>query len=437
MPDQERQPSISHSLAVSMTAKEKNWALFTLGLVLFTHIVDFMVLMPLGPQLFRNLNITPKHFSTLISVYSFAAGIFSFLGSLIFDRVDRKKALLTAYCGFLVGTLSCALSETYSSLLVARTLAGAFGGVLSAISFAIVADLFLMEERGTANGKLMTAYSLATVIGIPFGLLLSNSLQWQAPFFAIVFLGVAVVFSILFNIPTVRPHGASVNFTKKVEAVFSGVTKNLTDLNSLQALTLTLFMAMSQYIVIPFISPYLVLNVGYPEKHLWLVYLLGGLFTAFTGPLMGKFCDRFKAQWVFSRTGLLFLIPIFFITHMGQAGMIVTLFATTSFFVFSNTRLVPAMTIITSCVPPERRGSYMSLNSSLQQMGSATASLLGGFVVSLVERVEYSEHSVHTHTAQSLTQHLNQLTGFADTAYLAIFFGLLAYWVGRRVKMVS
>lgn len=410
-------PQSQHAFKHSLSHWEKERVLFVLGLVLFTHIVDFMVLMPLGPQLIRLFNIAPSQFSWLVSVYSFSAGICGFLGSLIFDRVDRKKALIAAYAGFLVGTLFCALSPTYEVLLISRAVSGAFGGVLNAICFAIVADVFFIQERGTATGKLMTSFSLAAVFGVPFGLLLSNSFEWHAPFVGIVVLGIPILAGIVRYVPSVapKPHIQFENF-------FSGISQNLKDRNATLALILTFAMMMSQFVVIPLISPYLVLNTGFPEKHLWLVYLLGGLFTAFTGPVMGKLCDRYGARTVFVRTGLLFLIPIFLITRLGHVGMSISLVVTTLFFVFSNSRMVPAMTIITASVPPERRGSYMSLNSSLQQLGSATASFAGGLTVTM---------------SQSFDGTPSELLGFSNTAYLAAIFGILAYWVGRKVRMVA
>ena len=142
----------------------KKWIVIVLALIMFTHTMDFMVLMPLGPKLMTLFQITPQQFSWLVSIYSFTAGICGFIGALLFDRLDRRWALLGCYLGFLIGTLSCGIATTYSHLLISRAIAGAFGGLLLGICFSILGDLFSIHERGAATGKLMTSFSLSAII---------------------------------------------------------------------------------------------------------------------------------------------------------------------------------------------------------------------------------------------------------------------------------
>ncbi|MBS1958588.1 MAG: MFS transporter [Bdellovibrionales bacterium] len=396
-----------------LTPLQKKWIILVLTLVMFTHTMDFMVLMPLGPRLMVLFQISPQQFSFLVSIYSFTAGIFGFFGSLVFDRLDRKHALLGTYLGFLLGTLSCALAPSFPILLAARALSGAFGGLLAGIAFAIVGDLFSIHERGAATGKLMTSFSLAAIIGVPIGLVLSTNFGWHAPFFAIVGIGLIAIVTILKVIPNVRSHLQS-----HYSGIFSGLTENFTDPNSRRALMTTFMMVLSQFVVVPFISPYLVSNTGFPEADLPLVYLLGGALTAFSGPLVGRICDRSTPRKVFTRTGLLFLLPMFMITHLGFVPVPVALVATTAFFVLSNARMVPAMTIIQSSIPPSRRGGFMSLNSCIQQLGSASASFASGWVITQVPGTIL-------------------IQGFSETAYLSILFGIFAYLFGRSIRMVS
>jgi len=103
--------------------------LMLLAAVQFTHIVDFMILMPLGPQLMRELHIGPGHFSALVAAYTISSGVVGLLAAPFIDRFDRRKLLLIAYGGFIAGTLACALSQDAAALLAARALSGAFGGL--------------------------------------------------------------------------------------------------------------------------------------------------------------------------------------------------------------------------------------------------------------------------------------------------------------------
>jgi predicted MFS family arabinose efflux permease len=396
-----------------LSDKQKRGIVLVLAIVMFSNIMDFMVIMPLGPKLMRLFSISPREFSFLVSIYSFTAGIFGFLSSLIFDRLDRKVALMGSYTGFIIGTIACAFAPNFSVLLAARALSGAFGGLLSGISFAIVGDLFSIHERGLATGKLMTAYSLAAIIGVPTGIFLANHFGWHATFGGIAILGILTLIIATKVIPNVRSH-----LRTHYSGIFAGLTENLRDGNSRIALLTTFMMVLSQFMVIPFISPYLVSNTGFQEAELPLMYLLGGILTVMSGIMMGKICDQFGARKVFFKTGLLFLVPVFFITRLGHVGLLLTLLITTAIFVFSNFRSVPAMTLISSSIPPSRRGSFMSLNSCVYQLGSALATFIGGIVITQMPgQVE--------------------LIGFSHTAYLSIVFGFGAYFAGQRIRIVS
>src|SRR5262245_18049229 len=124
-----------------MNSKER-LLLFILAAVNFTHIMDFMIMMPLGPQLMNILDINPQQFGLAVSAYAITAGISSFVSAFFVDRYDRKKVLLFAYIGFVIGTFSCALAPNYELLVAARVLAGLFGGMIGAQVLAIVADSF-------------------------------------------------------------------------------------------------------------------------------------------------------------------------------------------------------------------------------------------------------------------------------------------------------
>ncbi len=115
--------------------------LLLLAAVQFTHIVDFMILMPLGPQLMRELQIGPGHLSALVAAYAISSGVVGLLVAPFIDRFDRRKLLLFAYAGFIAGTLACALSQNAATLLMARVLSGAFGGLSISMVMAIVGDV--------------------------------------------------------------------------------------------------------------------------------------------------------------------------------------------------------------------------------------------------------------------------------------------------------
>ena len=198
-----------------MQVKNETLLLFILAAVQFTNIVDFMIMMPMGDILQRALEITPFKFSALVSAYPVAAFVSSLFGVFFLDKFDRKKALLFAYSGFILGTLSSAVvpntashEVNYSLFIGTRLLTGLFGGILGALVMSIVGDVIPLERRGRAMGLVATAFSLAAILGVTLGLALVNAFDgnWHIPFYMVSSLGTVVIPLIIFGVPSIREH---------------------------------------------------------------------------------------------------------------------------------------------------------------------------------------------------------------------------------------
>ncbi|MBN3584443.1 MFS transporter [Algoriphagus aestuarii] len=394
--------------------KKEKLILWTLAAINFIHIVDFMILMPLGPQLMRVFDISPREFGLLVSSYTFSAGISSFFGAFFLDRYDRKTILLWVYLGFAMATLGCAISPSYQVLLMARVVSGLFGGLTSALILAIIGDVIPDSRRGRAMGLVMAAFSLASVLGVPMGLFLASLSDWHMPFYLLTGLSVISLGMIIKFIPNITEHlGKEIIRPSPIEVV-KRVTGNS---NQMRAIGLSVMMMFGQFMIIPFLSPYNVANVGFTEMQLTYIYMAGGAFTIFTSPWVGKLSDKYGKLKVFSVFMTLNVIPIGIITHLGVTPVPLVLVITTMFFVTSNGRYVPAAAIITGTAKPENRGSFLSFNSAIQQMAAGLASLIAGIII--------GENAS------------GQLTNFNLVGYLAIFFSLLCLPLAKRVKIVS
>lgn len=361
-----------------LMSKSEKIILFSLALVQFTHIMDFMILMPMGPQLMRIFSISPQQFSFLVSAFTLSAGISGFLAAFFIDRFDRKSALSFNYCGFIIGTFACAFASSYELLMAARIFTGFFGGVAGALILSIIGDTIAPEKRGTAMGIVMSAFSLASVAGVPFGLWLANKYSWHAPFLTIGFIGSIVIVLLQFFIPKMTKHLEGRIVYSPIE-VLSNVFENA---NQRRALLLTVCLIMGQFTIIPFISPYLVANVGFTEAQLPMVYMTGGLFSIFTAPMIGKLADKFGKHRIFIFFVTISLFAIATLTNLPKVPIYIALCVTSLFFICAGGRMIPAQALITSSVPVKYRGSFMSINSSIQQFSSGIAAFVAGLIVS-------------------------------------------------------
>lgn len=358
--------------------EKRKYILLALAVVNFSHIVDSMLIMPLGDIFIEQFNIDAGQYSLLVSSYAFAAFLSAILGIFYLDGFDRKSALVFVYSGFAIGTFLCAFANTYYMLLALRFFTGFFGGIIGALVLSIVSDLYLFKERGRAMGVLMAAFSAASAFGIPVGLYLAAKGSWQTPFLFIGAFGLVIVGFVAWFFPKMIQHMDS---AVKRPSPIQSLKTIFVDANQINALIAGFVIILGHFLIIPFITPYLIKNVGLTQMDITWQFFLGGVFTVITSPIIGKLTDKFGVKRVFPVMMVLSFIPTLLITHLGVVSVYIALAYTTLFFITATGRMIPSNALISAAAPVGNRGSFMSFKSSLQQLGIALASLISGFIV--------------------------------------------------------
>ena len=366
--------SISKAEGASLAGERA--VLLTLAAVQFTSIVDFMVIMPLGPQLMRTLSITPAQFGLIVSSYTISAGIAGVVASSLIDRFGRKAAFLSLYVGFLIGTLFCGLATTYPILLAARVVTGAFGGVLGGMAMAIIGDVFPDERRGRATGTLMSAFALASIFGVPFGLFLGTRYDWHAPFLMLVVLGLPVLGVGMKALPPLRDH-----LRKNRGGDWSRLVETYTHPNHVRAFALVTFVMLGTFMVVPFISPYFVANVGLTEGQLPWIYVGGGACAFISSPLIGRWADRSGKLYVYRIIAPMSAMIMLAITILPRVGLGLAVASVSVLMVCNSGRMIAAMALINASVEPRLRGGFMSAYSSVQHVASGLGAFLAGLII--------------------------------------------------------
>lgn len=370
----------------------------------FTHILDFMIMMPLGNYLMPYFGINAGQFSLLVSAYSISAFVAGIAAALIIDKYDRKRVLFISYIGFLLGTLACGLADSYWLLFAARVVAGLFGGIIGAQVLAIVADLFTYERRGQAMGSVMSAFAIASILGVPFSLYLTNSFNdnWHIPFLLIAGVGLILSPLILLYLPAMSDHIKKDSDRRSSVQVLSEVFRSPAARN---ALLFSGILMMGHFLIIPFINPFLEFNLGFSKDLTPMIYLVGGLASLVAAIYLGKISDKKGKLPVFSVSVFFSLFMVLLITKMPLVPFYLVLLFFAIWFVLATGRAVTAQAMISEVVPPSKRGSFMSFNGSMQQLGSGIASVAAGLIV-------YKDKSGHI-------QHFDWL-GYASIVVLLI-----------------
>jgi predicted MFS family arabinose efflux permease len=394
-----------------LPAKRENYLLLTLAGIQFSHILDFMIMMPLGPVLISSFGMGTHEFGLLVASYSFSAAFSGLLAATFVDRFERKKLLLSVFVMFGMATLACGLAPSYATLLVARGLAGVFGGIMGAMVQTIVGDVIPFERRARATGVVSTAFSLSTVAGVPLSLWLSNHFGWRTPFFLIAGMVIMFVFVGLRILPELRHHISA----EKRAHPFAAMFAVLSDVNHLRALVLSALIIFSGFTVIPYLTLYAVVNIAISLHDIPLIYLAGGFATLISARLIGHWADLRGKIKVYRLIAFAALLPLFGVTHIKAAPLWLWLIFTTTFFVLLSGRTIPAMAIVTSAARPNLRGTFMSLNATMQSAAMGLATTLSGFIIT-----------------QDKT---GQIVGYETVGYIAMAANILAIVFVSRIVM--
>ncbi len=390
------------------TKKRERFFLFSLAGIQFTHILDFMIMMPLGPEFIRELNINTHQFGLLLSSYTFAAAAAGILATYYVDRFERRQLLLSLYALFIIATFACGLAPNYEALFIARAFAGAFGGILGSLVQTIVADSIPFERRGKALGTVMAAFSVSTVAGVPLGLFLANhipSLGWRAPFFFIALISSLILYLGYRNIPKIAGHLDHVHEGSRL----SQVLKILIAPQHVKAFIFMALIMITGFSVIPYIALYFTSNVGISNSYISLIYLCGGVATLMSSRFIGHMSDKYGKVTVFRVLAIVSLVPLLVTTNLPVTPLWIVLINSTAFFILVSGRMIPAMAMVSQVVENKIRGTFMSLVGSVQMLSSGIASVLAGWIVTI--------------GPDGIMQHYN-LVGYG-----AAICGLLTFWL--------
>jgi predicted MFS family arabinose efflux permease len=347
-----------------------------LALTQFSVVLDFMVMSPLGDLLIKDLKITPAQFGVVVSSYALSAGVSGFLTASFADKFDRKKLLMLFYSGFIIGTLLCGMATDYGFLVFARIFTGVFGGVISSISLAILADLFDLHHRGRVMGFLQMGFGMSQILGIPISLYMADVWNWQAPFYLIVILASLILITGLIVLKPVNAH-----LKLQRENPLKHMWNTITNRNYRIGFLATAFMSLGGYLMMPWGSAYSVNNIGITQSDLPLLFMVVGVATFMIMPVVGMLSDRFNKFSIFTAASIAMVIAVLIYTQLPKVGLVTLILVNVFMMMGIMARMVPSQALTASIPEMKDRGAFMSINSSLQQMAGGIAALVGGSIV--------------------------------------------------------
>ena len=227
-------------------------------------------------------------------------------------------------------------------------------------------------------GSILSSYFAALILGVPLGSLLGDRLGWNAVF------GVSGLMALMLLLSTqcfLSPlAGSAGSATTELVIVQQGekYARFLREKNTIGALLSSFLASAGMMGFLAFVGVWLHDAFGISGRHVGLVFLVSGAAALLASPFAGALSDRIgkRSQFVISNVvlaGLLALLPGL------RWGM--TLFGVfCAISLAAAFRQGPMEALLTECVPPESRGSFIALKNSFSQLGIALSALVSGFL---------------------------------------------------------
>jgi predicted MFS family arabinose efflux permease len=350
--------------------------IFLTGAIQFVNILDFMMVMPLGPDFARALNIPPSQIGLIGGAYTFAASISGLIAALFLDQFSRKRALLFFLLGLMSATFAGALVWDKASMLAVRLLAGTFGGPVTALALALIADYIPPQRRGAAIGKVMGGFAIASIVGVPFGLELAGRISWQAPFVSTGIVGVGIAVMAYFKLPYHPPFDNTKTMRQRARHLLSMLTWPLAQLSyAIMGLSM-----MAGFMIIPNIAAHVQMNLGYPRDQLGLLYFCGGAISFFSMRLAGKLADITSATMTATLFTTLLVITLL-LGYICFPSPVPVLVLFVFFMVAMSGRNICAQTLSSKIPAPHQRGAFMSVQSAVSMLSSAAGAYYSSLIL--------------------------------------------------------
>lgn len=360
---------------VSPSRSEK-FVLFLIGIAQFVNVLEFMMVMPLGPDLAADIGIPLSKLGWMGSSYTAAASVAGFFGVMLLARVPRRRILCVSLSGLALGTIAGGFARDTLTLLISRVAAGVFGGPATSATIGLVADYIPEARRGKAMGAVMSAVSIAAVLGVPFSLKLSEFGGWRAPFFAVGMVTAVTAALALFLMPQ-PPEPSHANAIGNLK---EALTRLFSKKRVWMSYATTSFGMMSGFLVIPNLAAFVQGNMGFPRGEMGELYFVGGIFSFASMRYSGRLVDRYGSARVgtFASAGLIALLWLFFYRQIPLSPFLFFI----AFMPILSARNVSFQTLNSKVPDPHERSMYMSALSSINHVGSAGGAFIASQLLS-------------------------------------------------------
>jgi EmrB/QacA subfamily drug resistance transporter len=174
---------------------DRRWlALILLCMGVLMIVLDTTIVNVALPSIKTDLKFGDTALAWVVNAYMLTYGGFLLLGGKLGDLYGHRRLFLIGIGVFTLASLACGLSTTQAALVVARSVQGLGGAVVTAVALSLIMDLFIdAAERAKAMGVYGFVCAGGGSLGAMLGGVLTSSLSWHWVFLVNLPIGLAVV----------------------------------------------------------------------------------------------------------------------------------------------------------------------------------------------------------------------------------------------------
>lgn len=177
-------------------------ALLTIALTggVALHAINIYIVTTILPSVVNDIGGL-EYYAWNTTVFVATSIVGSALSSKVLDSLGPKFAYLTALILFSLGSIWCAASPSMLTLLGGRALQGFGGGILFALSYALIRVVFTPNLWSRAMGVVSGMWGIATLCGPAIGGIFAQGGHWRWAFWALLPVAVLLAIIVLGQLP--------------------------------------------------------------------------------------------------------------------------------------------------------------------------------------------------------------------------------------------